>query len=100
MRIRRVGDGLDDAVGGHQLLDPGDTIVVGLDDGGFFRPAGFDGIRIDGALPENPMTVQQVMRFDDAFLHADKFLADDLALFFRIADGGEWPKKLLLDALY
>ena len=45
--------------------------------------AGFDGVRVDGALAENPALVEQVARFEDALLHAHEFFADDVALAVR-----------------
>ena len=80
---------LDDALGGEQLLDAGHAVVMRLDDGSFFRAAGFDGVGIDRALPQNPVAIQQVPRFDDAFLHAHELFADDLALL--LPDRGPRP---------
>ena len=46
---------LHDAFLRYQLLDAGHPVVVRLDDRGFFRPAGFDGVRVDGSLAQNPV---------------------------------------------
>ena len=53
---------LDDAAFLDQLLNPGDAVVVGLDEIGFGGAAGFDGVRIDGALAENPAAVEEALR--------------------------------------
>ena len=40
---------------------PGDAIVMRLDQIRFGGPAGFDGIGIDGALPQNPMAIEEMV---------------------------------------
>ena len=80
---------LHDAAALDQLLNAGHAIVMRLDQRRLGRAAGFDGVRIDGALAQNPMLVQQAARFDDALLHAHELLADDVALLFRFGDAGQ-----------
>src|SRR5216684_3177435 len=68
---------LDDAAVVDQLLDTGYSVVMGLDEIGLGRAAGFDGVGINGALAENPVAVQEVSGLEDAVLHGDELFADD-----------------------
>ena len=73
----------DDAAFVDQLLNAGDAVVMGLDEIGLGAAAGFDGVRVDGALAQNPAAVEIVFAFENALLDLDKLLADDVALLFR-----------------
>src|ERR1700677_1338257 len=64
-----------------------------LDGGGMGGAAGFDRIRINGALAENPVVVHQSAGLDNAFLHPHKLFADDMALQFGFADRFERFEK-------
>src|SRR6202795_1912574 len=66
-----------------------------LDGGGMGGAAGFDRIRINGALAENPVVVHQSAGLDNAFLHPHKLFADDMALEFGLADRFERFEKFL-----
>ena len=77
---------LDDAAFVDQLLNPGDAVVMGLDQVGLGGAAGFDGVGVNGALAENPAGRRGSARFENALLHLDELLADDVALSFGIGD--------------
>ncbi len=68
-----------------QLLNPGHAVVMGLDHVRFRGAAGFDGVGINGSLAQNPMAVQKMAGAQDALLHGDELLADDVALGLGIA---------------
>src|SRR5277367_5208055 len=53
---------------------------MGLDEVGFGGAARFDGIRIDCALAENPLSVDEVAGLQEAFLNLDELFADGEAL--------------------
>ena len=91
---------LHDAARFDQLLNAGHAVVMRLDEGGLGGAAGFDRVRIDGALAENPVLVEQAARFDDALLHAHELFADDVALALRLADARERLEKLLFGVLH
>src|SRR6266852_5972514 len=69
-----------DAAFAEQLLNPGDTIVMRLDEIGLGGSAGFDGVRVDGALAEYPAAIEIVLAFKNALLDFNKLFADDVAL--------------------
>ncbi len=77
-----------------QFLDAGHPIVVGFDDGGVRGAAGFDGVGIDSALPQNPVAVEQMALPDDAVLHGDESFADDLALLLWLMGPGQGADEL------
>ena len=54
-----------------------------LDEIGLGAAAGFDGVGVDGALAQNPAPVEVVLAFENALLHLDELLADDVALCVR-----------------
>ena len=91
---------LDDALGFHQPLDAGHAVVVGLDHRRLGRAAGFDRVGIDGALPENPVVVQEVVGLDGALLHPNELLADDPPLLFRIRDAAQRRQELAARVLH
>ena len=76
----------DDAAFVDQLLNPGDAVVVGLDQVRLSGSSGLDGIRIDRALTKNPVAVEVVFAFENPLLNFDEFLADDVALFLGTGD--------------
>src|SRR4030088_205004 len=86
--------GLDQAVAFEEFLDAGHAVVVGLDYRCFRGAAGFDGVGVNGALAENPMAIEEMAGFDDAFLYEDELLADYVALFFGLADVVERVEEL------
>src|SRR5208283_6163394 len=63
-----------------ELLDAGHAVVMSLDDRRFGRAARLDRVWVNGALPQDPILVQQVARLDHALLDAHKLLADDVTL--------------------
>src|SRR5579875_1852639 len=75
---------LDEASGIDERLNPGNAIVVGLDEIGFGSAAGFDGIGINCSLAENPAAIQEVAGLQNAFLDFQELLADGAAFLFRI----------------
>src|ERR1022692_1564407 len=93
-------EGLHDATGVDQPLYAGHAVVVRLDDGGLFGSAGFDGVRIDGALAENPVAVEQMAGFDNALLHAHEFFADDVAFPLGVAHPGERAQEPIFGGLH
>src|SRR5262249_60926353 len=90
----------DDALHLDQLLNAGNSVVMRLDDGGFSRASGFDRVRIDRALAENPLLVEQVARLDDAFLHAHELFADDVPLLLGVGHTGQCTQELAGRRLY
>ncbi len=84
-----------------QLLNAGDAVVMGLDQIGFGGAAGFDGVRVDGALAQNPAAVEEsCCGFEDPLLHLDEFFADDVALLFGIDSAFERGEELRLGVLH
>src|SRR5690242_19392100 len=71
---------LDDAAFLNQALNPGDPVVMGLDEFGLGGPARFNGVGVNGALAENPAAVQEIFRLENAPLNAHELFADDVAL--------------------
>ena len=65
-----------------------------LDEIGLGGAAGFDGVGIDGALAENPVAVEKMPGLEDALLHVDELLADDVALLLRLGDAGQCAQEL------
>ncbi len=84
---------LDDAACFDQLLNARDAIVMGLDDVGFRGAARFDGVGINGALPQDPIAIEKMPGAQDALLHRDELLADDVALGLGIGDAFERLQK-------
>src|SRR5581483_6875344 len=58
-----------------------------------------DRVRIDGALAQDPVSIEQVARLDDPLLHTHELLADDVPLLLGITGGGQGRQKLLLRVL-
>ena len=81
----------------HQPPDARHAVVVGLDHSGLRRAAGFDGVRVDGALAEDPVLIEQVAGLHALLLHPHELLADDPPLLFRVARPRPAPprKRLL-----
>src|ERR1700733_6626348 len=71
---------LNDPACFNELLNSRDAIVMGLNDVGLRGTARFDGVGINGALPQNPIAIQKSSRTQNAFLNHDELLADDMAL--------------------
>ncbi len=92
--------GLDHAAFLDQLLNSGDAVVVGLDEIGLGGSAGFDGVRIDGALAENPAAVEEALGLQNPLLHLDELLADDVALLFRFDGALQGVQELRLGVLH
>src|SRR5437868_6073328 len=90
---------LNDAAAVDQLLDSGNAIVMGLDQIGSSGAAGFDRVRIDGSLAQDPVAVEKMAAAQHALLHGDKLLADDVALLLRIANAGQRIEKFDLRIL-
>src|SRR5205814_8393559 len=83
-----------------QLLNARDAIVVGLDEVGLGGSSRFDGVGVDGSLPENPVAVEIVLTFENPFLNLDEFFADDKALPLRVRAASqrrEEPLARILD---
>ena len=91
---------LHDAAARNQFLNAGHPVVMCFDQRRFVGAPRFDGVGIDGALPQDPMLVQQAARFDDAFLHPHELLADGVAFLFGIGDSGQGREELLLSVLH
>ena len=82
-----------------QLLNPGDAIVMRLDEIGLGAAAGFDGVGVDRALAQNPAPVEVMFAFENPLLHLDEFLADDVALPFGLGDARQRGEKQLARVL-
>src|SRR5580658_9805688 len=93
-------EGFDHAALIDELLNPRDAIVVGLDEIGFGRSAGFDGVRIDGALAQNPAAVEIALGFKNPLLHFDEFFADYMPLLLRLDGVTEGGEELRLGMLH
>ncbi len=87
---------LDDPARLDQLLDARHAIVMSLDDVGLRGAARFDGVRINRALSQDPMAVEKVAGAQDAFLHHDELLADDVALWSRDRTRLRAPSRIRL----
>src|ERR1700736_4719081 len=90
------GQRLDDPARLDQLLNSGNSVVMGLDDIRSRGAARFDGVGIDGSLPENPVAVQKMASAQHALLHGDELFADDVPFPFRIANTRQRVQKLTL----
>ena len=66
-----------------------------LDQIGFGRSLGFDGIGINSALAKNPLAVEVVLAFENPLLHLDEIMPDDVALLLGVGYALECTKKLL-----
>src|ERR1700689_5485205 len=84
---------LDDAARVDQLLNSGDAIVMGLDHVGLRGAAGFDGVGINGALPQDPIPAEKLSAAPYSFLHHDELPADDVPLGLWIDDAFESFQK-------
>ncbi len=62
---------------------------MGLDDIRAGGAAGFDGVRVDGSLPQDPSAIEKMAGAQDAVLNRNELFADDVALFLGIADAFE-----------
>src|SRR5579884_478170 len=91
---------LDNAARFNQRLNAGHAIVMRLDQIRLGGSAGFDGVRINRALAQNPVAVQKVLRSENALLHADKLFADGRALLLRIDDAGKGRQELVFGMIY
>src|SRR5580704_7761957 len=87
---------LDNTAFLQQLLYTGDAVMMRLNSLGALSTARFDGIGIDSSLAQNPMPVQQAMRFDDPLLLLQELLADDVPLALRIAYARQRRQEAIL----
>ncbi len=46
--------------------------------------AGFNRVRVNGPLPQDPVAGEELLAFQNPFLHLDEFLADDVALLLGV----------------
>ncbi len=90
-----IGQRLHDPARFHQFLHARHAVVMRLDRRRIRRPARFDRVRINRALPQNPVPVQQSARFDDVLLHTHKLLADQVPLELRLPHVFERFQKFL-----
>src|ERR1035438_1562256 len=89
----------DEAVLGNQLLNAGHAVVMGLDQIGFRRSAGLDRVGVNGALTQDPVTVEIMARLQDRLLHSDERFAYDVTLLLRIGDSLQGSQEPLLGML-
>src|SRR4051812_21418934 len=58
--------------------------MVRLDQVRFRRTSRFDRVRVDGALPQNPVAVEEMFGLEDSFLYLHELFANCPALFLGV----------------
>src|SRR5579862_1412668 len=85
---------LNDPATFDQLLDSGHPIVVRLDDVRSCGSTRFDGVWIDGSLPQYPVAIQKLSGAQDPLLNSDEMLADYMPFLLGIAHTRQRAEKL------